>query len=190
MHPLLNPALRVVEAPPATAGVAWLRANVARFCEGEDHLRRRRLAESLLATIDPSQLRRPGPPTATLAAALGLPPDPALLDDVAAVAGSYQPHSEQTDEADAALARLVARCGGRWDEATAARIGLLVQAHEATAALIAGQSPPVPFTRRVTPDGATIEVPLADAPFGLGAHACPGREHALALADGARSNPR
>ncbi|MEX5720407.1 hypothetical protein [Geodermatophilus maliterrae] len=29
--------------------------------------------------------------------------------------------------------------------------------------------------RRVAPDGTTVEVDLADAPFGRGPHACPGR---------------
>lgn len=182
---LEDPAYRVVSVPPAQRGVAWLRASVARFSEGEVHRRRRALAEALLAEIDLTALRRPGAPTATLAAALGLPRDPALVTDVAAVARSYQPHAEQSPAADAALKRLVERCGGAHDEATAARIGLLVQAHDATAALVAGVVPPVPATRRIAPDGHEVRVDLTGTPFGTGRHACPGEPHAHALVDGA-----
>ncbi|MFI1257614.1 hypothetical protein ACH4U6_28050 [Streptomyces netropsis] len=122
-----------------------------------------------------------------LAEALGLPEG--LADDVAVVAKSYQPHTAITEEADRAVTRLVEACGGVADEATANRIGLLVQACDATKALVANTAagrtdPPVPLTRRVAPDGTLVEVSLAEAPFGIGPHACPGREHALALAAG------
>jgi hypothetical protein len=73
-----------------------------------------------------------------------------------------------------------------------------VQAAVATAALIrsAGlgttiddvlrDDPPAPFTRRVAPDGALVEVPLGDGlAFGAGVHRCPGEAVARALADGA-----
>lgn len=83
------------------------------------------------------------------------------------------------------MARLVHACGGRWDEHTANLIGILVQACDATAALIAGHAVPVSATRRIGPDGREITVDLTDLPFGAGRHACPGRDHALALAEGA-----
>lgn len=145
-----------------------------------------------LASVDPGGLRlraaeRGDGPVEVLAGALGLPAD--VADDVAVVAKSYQPHTTITEEADRAVARLVEACGGVADEATAGRIGLLVQACDATKALVANTvagrtDPPVPLTRRVAPDGTLVEVSLAEAPFGIGSHACPGREHALALAAG------
>jgi len=183
MDVLLDPAYSVVPVPVADRGVAWLRSHVARFSEGAEHARRRQLAVRLLAGIPPASLRRPGAPVANLAAALGLPR--AVAGDVGVVASCYQPHVAVAAQADAAVARLVSACGGAWDEATAARIGLLVQAHDATNALIAGRRPPVPATRRIGPDGTELLVDLAATPFGAGRHACPGRDHALALAAGA-----
>ncbi|WP_308258232.1 isocitrate lyase/PEP mutase family protein [Saccharothrix obliqua] len=180
---LLDPAYTVPTVPTAARGVAWLRAHVARFSEGADHARRRALAEDLLAGVDTAALRRPGHAVAKLAAELGLPR--VVVGDVAAVARCYQPHTPVTAEADAAVARLVEWCGGAWDEPTAARIGLLVQASAAMEAVVAGAVPPVPATRRVAPDGAVVEVPLTGAPFGAGRHACPGRAHAEALTAGA-----
>ncbi|WAL67867.1 isocitrate lyase/phosphoenolpyruvate mutase family protein [Amycolatopsis cynarae] len=180
---LTDPDYRVPTVPDADSGVGWLRAHVVRFSEGAAHQRRRALAERHLATVDVRSLRRPGNPVANLAEALGLPRSVAA--DVAVVAASYQPHTTVTRKADEAVARLVADCGGSWDEDTANRIGLLVQACDATNALIAGRQPPVPVTRRVTPTGEIVEVDLTATPFGAGRHACPGREHAEALAEGA-----
>jgi 2-methylisocitrate lyase-like PEP mutase family enzyme len=179
---LLDPTYTVPPVPPAARGVAWLRANVVRFSEGADHARRRTMVESELARIDLDALRRPGNAVAKLAHGLGL--TRGVVCDVSVVGRAYQPHTPITAQADDAVARLVAVCGGVWDETTANRIGLLVQACDATNALIAGKHSPVPVTRRVAPDGTTIEIPLADAPFGLGRHACPGRAHAQALAEG------
>jgi hypothetical protein len=180
----------VPDSPPG--GVAWLRSSVARFSSGTDHQRRRVLAVAELASVDPDSLRlraaeRGDGPVEVLAEALGLPAD--VADDVAVVAKSYQPHTAITEEADRAVARLVEACGGVADEAAANRIGLLVQACDATKALVANTvagrtDPPVPLTRRVAPDGTLVEVSLAEVPFGIGPHACPGREHALALAAG------
>jgi 2-methylisocitrate lyase-like PEP mutase family enzyme len=185
MSILDDPDYIVVPVPDADRGVAWLRAHVARFSEGADHDRRRALAEAMLTDVDPTALARSGSPVANLASALGLPAEPALVADVAVVAGAYQPHTRQSVAADEALARLVAGCGAGWDEMTAARIGLLVQAHAATYAMIAGADPPVPFTRRVGPTGDEVRVDLAQQPFGSGRHACPGRRHAIAMVDGA-----
>ncbi|HTX82832.1 MAG TPA: isocitrate lyase/phosphoenolpyruvate mutase family protein [Streptosporangiaceae bacterium] len=181
-HLLLDATYTVPPAEPAANGVAWLRANVVRFSEGADHARRRAIVESELAGVDLDALRRPGNPVAKLAHELGLPRG--VVCDVSVVARAYQPHTQITAQADQAVARLVGACGRVWDEASANRIGLLIQACDATNALIAGRNPPVPVTRRVAPDGTTIEISLADAPFGLGRHACPGRAHAEALAEG------
>ncbi|WP_447009428.1 isocitrate lyase/PEP mutase family protein [Saccharothrix hoggarensis] len=182
---LRNEAYVVPPVPAAGSGVAWLRATVARFSEGADHVRRRALAEHVLPTVDVAALRRPGTPVAVLAEALGLPRS--VAPDVRLVAGCYQPHVTVTPEADAAVARLVEACGGTWDEETANRIGLLVQACDATVALVADVEPPVPVTRRVAPDGRVVEVDLGDAWFGAGRHECPGRAHALALVEGSRA---
>lgn len=178
---LVDPRYRMPAAPPAGAGVGWLRAAVPRFCDGDDHARRRALVDEVLAGLAVV----PGDDATTaLLQALGLPPE--YRADVALVAGAYQPHAPQTAAADVAADRLVERCGGR-TEASAARVCVLVQAHAAMAALLAGgEGPPVPRTRRVAPDGSTVEIDLTEAPFGAGPHACPGRPIAEALA-GARA---
>ena len=208
LHILEDPSFCVpavpTDCPPGTVG--WLRASVARFSEGAAHERRRDLATAALATAPPDLLRREAAARATagntdrlavdvLAAALGVTAD--VFPAVAAIAAVYQPHTGgYPGAADTAVAALVEIFGGTCDEATAARIGLLVQACDATAALIreahAGAAPadaaPVPATRRVSPvDGSTVVVPLAASglPFGAGRHACPGRAHALAIAEGA-----
>jgi 2-methylisocitrate lyase-like PEP mutase family enzyme len=185
MDVLSDSSYVVPPVPEASAGVAWLRASVARFSEGADHVRRRELVARVLDGVDPGSLRRAGEPVAVLAEAMGLPRS--VASDVAVVASCYQPHVAVTAEADAAVGRLVAACGGAWDEETANRIGVLVQASGATRALIAGVEPPVPVTRRVGPDGSVVEVDLRDAWFGAGRHACPGQAHALALVEGSRA---
>ncbi|PZA20830.1 hypothetical protein DMO24_13485 [Modestobacter versicolor] len=180
---LLDPRYRVPPAPPADAGVAWLRASVPRFTDGPAHTRRRALVDRLLAGL-PGLPDPGGDPTTALLLALGLPAG--CRADVELVAGAYQPHAPQSAVADAAADRLVDRCGGRTEEA-AARVCVLVQAHAAMQALLAqlragAPGPPVPVTRRVGPDGRTVEVDLAGAPFGAGPHACPGRALAEARA--------
>lgn len=190
MDILGDPRYRVPSVPPAPHGAAWLRANVARFSEGDDHARRRALVDDLVSTVSIDQVRRPGSPVANLAEALGVAADAALAADVACVARSYQPHAPQHPEADDAVGRLVERCGGGWDERTAALIGVLVQACDATQAMIDGIDPPVPHTRRVAPDGTVVLVDLADAPFGAGRHRCPGQEIALAMVEGAHASRR
>ncbi|MBB4933949.1 2-methylisocitrate lyase-like PEP mutase family enzyme [Lipingzhangella halophila] len=182
---LRNPEYVVPVQQPGDRGVAWLRGMVPRFAEGGGHRRRRTIAERMLAEIDVEGLRRPGAPVANLAEAVGLPR--AAAPDVALVAACYQPHLPVSADGDEAVARLVAAAGGHWDEETAVRISLLVQAHDATRAVIAGQEPPVATTRRVAPDGSEVVVGLAGEPFGAGRHACPARPHAEALVDGARA---
>ncbi|MGW3959038.1 hypothetical protein ACWED2_04380 [Amycolatopsis sp. NPDC005003] len=199
-----------LDVPPGS--VAWLRASVARFSNGADHVRRRALAVGLLASVDADSLRdkafdrtrrivadleivevmagiaRPVP-VGVLAEALGLPD---VWADVAGVAAAYHPHVAPGAAAEAALTRLVEACGGP-TELAAARIGLLVQACDATAGLIGNglfaaltgkpAEQPVLATRRRI-GGEDVTVSLAGTPFGAGPRACPGPRHASALAAG------
>ena len=157
-----DPAFVVPPAPPADApgGVAWLRAGVGRFSNGEAHDRRRALGITELARLDCAALERDAcARAARLLQATGRKPfdviarvaRPSTVDglaealglsgvaaaDVATAARAYHPHSPVDPKADRAVARLVEACGGAPDEATAARIGLLVQACDATAGLAA-----------------------------------------------------
>jgi cytochrome P450 len=171
------------------------------------HLRERahaRTAAVLATATDPvdvmSAIARPVP-IRGLGAALGVQDD--LTPAVAAAARSYQPHADADAAADSAVAALVAAFGGVADEPTAARIGLLVQACDATAGLIGNaisagvrplggvtavaaalaHDPPVRRTRRIR-NGREIQLDLTTAPFGAGPHRCPGSEHATAIAAG------
>jgi hypothetical protein len=180
---LEDPTYSVPVAATASSGVGWLRAVVARFSESDAHRRRRALVVSVIDRL--GLVVYDGTPTRSLLTALGLPAD--LEGDVALVAAAYQPHFPQNAAADQAADRLVAACGGRTEEA-AAVVCVLVQAHAATLALIeerrAGSSaPPVPFTRRVGPNGEEVLVDLRDAHFGRGPHRCPGEHLAEHLAD-------
>ncbi len=205
---LTDPAFMVPAVPPASAGVAWLRATVARFSSGTVHDRRRALVIALLDAIplESLQARSQMHPVAILGRAIGI--DESVTDLVRDVAQAYQPGTGDERRADAAVDRLVAVFGGVFDEPTAARIGLLVQACEATAVLIERarhrpvrevlrEDPPVSATKRralatttvgeVTIEaGEVVQVCLADdLAFGAGSHRCPGRAHALALVDNA-----
>jgi cytochrome P450 len=206
-------------APDATTGrMGWLRSHVGRFSEGEAHQRRRAYAVTALADVDPEALRRRAAelaseddparraPVAALAEALGVPPAEAIAvaDAVVTVARGYFPGTDAGDAGEDAVAYLIKIFGGVADEPTAARIGLLVQACEATAALVRNEDPPVRALRRVStaparigqvdvPAGAMVVVDVAAAnrdcadgqlTFGAGPHACPGRDHALALVAG------
>jgi hypothetical protein len=205
---LNDPAFVVPPVPPACAGVAWLRATVGRFSTGEAYERRRALSVAILDAIPLESLRAGGRihPVAILARQIGA--DESAVDLVRDVAQAYQPGTGDESRADVAVDRLVAVFGGVFDEATAARIGVLVQACEATVALIERarrhpvddvlrDRPPVPTTRRQAlvattvggvriQAGEVVEVCLVgDLAFGAGPRRCPGRAHALALVDGA-----
>jgi hypothetical protein len=180
---LEDPEYSVPVAATAPSGVVWLRAAVARFSDGDVHRRRRALVVSVIDRL--GLVVHAGTPTRSLLSALGLPDD--LECDVALVAAAYQPHFPQTEEADLAADRLVAACGGR-SEDSAAVVCVLVQAHTATLALIEARRAgpyalPVPFTRRVRPNGDEVLVDLRDAHFGRGPHQCPGEHLAQHLAD-------
>jgi hypothetical protein len=205
---LTDLAFMVPPVPPASAGIGWLRATVARFSSGTVHERRRALVVALLDAIPVESLQESSQqhPVAILGRAVGA--DESVTDLVRDVAQAYQPGTGDESRADVAVDQLVAVFGGVFDEPTAARIGLLVQACEATAVLIERarhrpvdevlrENPPVPATKRQAlatttvgdikiEAGEVVKVCLADdLAFGAGAHHCPGRKHALALADGA-----
>jgi cytochrome P450 len=156
---LTDPAYTVPPVPTGgpTPGIRWLRRNVARFTDGPDHARRRRLVTDLLAGADLTELRgwaaeytraivrQTGPvdlmtevarvvPVEVLCAVLGLPSAPA--SSVAVIARAYQPGTGAEEPADEAVAELVEAFGGIANEATASTIALLAQACDATAGLI------------------------------------------------------
>ncbi|MFJ8625902.1 hypothetical protein ACIRD3_24085 [Kitasatospora sp. NPDC093550] len=246
--PALVPLPAAPVAPGAPAGVAWLRATVARFSSGEAHARRRALVLADLARLDPAALRVAAAGgfetdvrlrvVRVLAWALGLADPEAVARDVATVARSYFADAPEDPEADAAVARLLPAVGlaggavegdgaagdpdgGAADparETAANRIGLLVQACDATAALVERarghrdglvgalrEDPPVRVMRRLAsratevggaavPAGTQVVLDIAaaqtEAPdgvalgFGAPPRICPGRSHALVLAEG------
>ncbi|MEU4113461.1 hypothetical protein AB0F71_03045 [Kitasatospora sp. NPDC028055] len=233
---LADPAL---VPPPATPGrygtVAWLRSAVARFSAGEPHARRRALVLADLARLDQGLLRTLAAGgyepdvrlrvVRVLATALGLAGPEAVARDVKAVARAYFDPAPDDPEADVAVARLLPAMGDADAETAANRIGLLVQACEATAALVeharrggvehAGpggvrdlaavlrEDPPVRAMRRfaaratviggvAVPAGAQVLLDLDAArepgreplAFGAEPRLCPGRAHALVIAEG------
>jgi cytochrome P450 len=218
---------RMPPVGPAAAGIGWLRATVPRFSDGPTHRRRRAYAVAMLERLDPAALARDAAaetgavleriaaagtgrepvdlmsvvarpvPVAVLGRALAVHDDD-LTARVAAAARAYQPDHDGGRDADRrADAAVDALAAGDRSEDSAARIGLLVQACEATAALVrnglrAGtrtgavaaalrDDPPVPRTRRVRA-GEVVAVDLRGYPFGAGPHACPGQAHAVAIA--------
>jgi cytochrome P450 len=210
---LADPGYRVPDpgrgAPAGT--MAWLRQNVARLSNGADHARRRELAEDLLRRLDPGALRagardatngaidaaggRPFDamtlvarrvPVRVLAKALDVADPEQATGQLAAVAAAFLPGMVDRGTADVSVARLAELLPAGPDEQVAARIGLLVQAYEATAGLIGNavaagtqaavprpaadvvaqtvrSNPPVRFTRRVAPSGETIALDLTAA---------------------------
>ena len=211
---LSDARFEVPPAPAAGPNIdmVWFRASVPRFSNGDVHERRRAYAVAALDEIDPGELRAKAaalvPSTdrseiavRVLAEALGVT---VCVDDVLAVASEYL---DGGNSAGASVLRLVEAFGGSADEVTAARISLLVQACTATAKLIElrlarSALPPVPLMRRVCVDAAMVGavavepgepvaldlVPAAmdgkDLMFGAGMRPCPGRDHAIAIADG------
>ncbi|RZS30525.1 2-methylisocitrate lyase-like PEP mutase family enzyme [Herbihabitans rhizosphaerae] len=197
---------RFMPPPPERAGpvgtMTWLRATVARFSAGETHERRRAIAESTVDGLDPAELRYRAAawtdpavepryvPVAVLAGALGITDVPRAVAAVREVSVAYQGVYDVAP--DEAVATLVSMLPGE-PEVTANRIGLLVQACDATAALIEGADPPVRITRRTAlvdargvSQGETVELDIGTLPFGAELRACPGRDLALALAEGVR----
>jgi cytochrome P450 len=166
--------------------MAWLRASVGRFCNGEAHARRRALGIAELAPLDPAGLERDARARAeSLLALTGRKPfdlmarvaRPAAVEVLAraliltgvaaadvALAARLYPGPVRDKKADAAVDRLVTACGGVRDEATAARIGLLVQACEATAGLAANALVALLSGARSGPLDELVRATLRDDP--------------------------
>lgn len=231
---LASPAFTMPPMPDGpTVGIRWLRRSVARFSDGAEHDRRRQHVTSLLNAVTPADVRRLSiertdavlddaggrpidlmarvarvVPIEVLVAALAIPP--ISVDAVAVIATAYQPGTGPEEPADEAVVRLLGAFGGVPDEATAAKIALLVQTYDATAGLVGNAAltmlradedrpvdaivaetllydPPVRMTRRLASDtGTVVEIDLATSslPFGSGPHQCPGSDHAAAIAAG------
>jgi cytochrome P450 len=183
-HPDLVP-------PPAGPGAAFsLRSRVARFSHGPDHERRRALAQAVIASIDPSAaarraatlVRGGSPVREAVVRSLGLVPE-GQVRLVLEVAGAYFDPSLPAPSLDVG------------DEEAAARLGVLVQACDATAVLVEqGMRPRGRRTKRLAlrdldlegtpiPAGTTIVLELGDLIFGAPPRECPGRELAVAIAE-------
>lgn len=200
----------------------WLRAAMARFSAPARHPQPRAAVVAAVARVDPDAVglfaaelaaeRLAGDevdvlqdigrvvPTLALLHGLGLTAVVAI-DDVESIVRVIGRGEPATFEADSATDRLLAIVGD------VARVSLLYQNFDATAALIActiaalgtgaAPVPAVPRTRRVAlvdtvVDGAPIaagselvlEIGAAGLPFGAGPHECPGRVVAEAIVAG------
>ncbi|MGK5740864.1 cytochrome P450 [Micromonospora sp. URMC 103] len=160
---LADRACRVPVASPGSAyTLAWLRGLVSRFSAPERHAARRAAGVAALAYLDRDELRVAAAgataaalddaggrldvptvlarrvPVRVLADRLGLADPEAAVAAVAAVAAAYQPGADAATvwRADGAVAVLVAMAPPAPPEELANRIGLLVQACDATAGLI------------------------------------------------------
>ncbi|MFG1805110.1 cytochrome P450 [Streptomyces sp. NPDC049040] len=156
---LADPCLVPEPAGPGPAGgMAWLRATVARFSAGDAHARRSALVAADLARLDPEALRRAAAagggddPRLVVARAvadgLGFADPAAVAPAVVAVTAAY--FGAAADAAtDAAVAHLLAAAeeagagaapaaGAPEEQAEAAanRVGILIQACDATARLV------------------------------------------------------
>jgi cytochrome P450 len=231
---LADPAYVVPSAPHASGigTLAWLRAHVSRFCEGEAHDRRRALAEHEIAGLDPASLRGAAAgltaaelarrqtsepfdvmplarrvPASAIASGLGVPQGdvPGAVDAMLATVSGYLNPDLAGPDADRSVAFLLKTFGPGEPEHLANRIGLLMQACDATAALIGNaliaafaadgtieevigrtlvDDPPTLRTRRVSPDGDLVTIDISGCTFGAGRRPCPGAEQATALAAG------
>ncbi|WP_446215416.1 cytochrome P450 [Micromonospora sp. IBHARD004] len=160
---LTHPDCVVPTAPGGPLGtLAWLRGAVSRFSDPERHPARRAVGVVVLAKLDPDELRtaagrltegeldRAGGrldvmarlarrvPLEVLTARLGLADPAAAVPAVAAVAAAYHPGATPAAvaRADRAVNTLLAMSPPAPPEVTANRLGLLVQACDATAGLI------------------------------------------------------
>ena len=158
-------------------------AQMARFCDGELHRTRRAELLAVLPAPDGLETAARSATAALLADRLDVMP---ILTSVpVAVLGQRLGCADLSVEISALCEHGVVSAA----LPDIARTSLLFQCRDATAALavIALSSPvlladavAVLRTRR---EGVGL-VDLAAAPYGAGRHACPGREHALALAAG------
>lgn len=186
-HPGLVP-------PPAGPGSAFsLRSQVARFSHGPSHERRRALARAIIDSVDPAAaasraaaLVRDGMPVReAVVRALDLVPA-SLVETVLALAPAYFDPSLPAPDLEVS-------------EDMAARIGVLVQACDATAALVEqGMHPRGRTTKRIAlhdldlegdfvPAGTIVVLELGDLIFGAPPRECPGRALAIAIAEAIRA---
>ncbi|SCL45495.1 Cytochrome P450 [Micromonospora citrea] len=160
---LADPACQVPVAPDGAPGtLAWLRGTVSRFSAPHRHPTRRAAGVAALAAVDHDELRAAAArltgealdraddrldvmaalarhvPLRVLAARLGLTDPAAAVPAVTAVAAAYHPGADaaRIAAADQAVSALLAITPPGPPEAVANRIGLLVQACDATAGLI------------------------------------------------------
>lgn len=161
--------------PPAASGarpgsLAWLRQAVCRFSEGGTHERRRAIVVDALDAMSPADLRLrardrvlagDGPeqvPVIVLGEALGVTDLAALARAVPGAASGYLT-GRGRDGADAAVAVLVRLLGPGPDEEVAGRIAVLMQAYEATAALVRTS---LPYARRPEARGKAVDRIIAE----------------------------
>jgi cytochrome P450 len=161
---LADPAFEVpeVRAGGPAGSIAWLRSSVSRFTNGPGHTRRRARAVAELDRLDPGELRSDAQvraeavieaahdrlevmeslarsvPVAVLAAGLGIADASRAAELVRVAAAAYFPGADAEREraADAATAELVRILSPADGESIVARIAVLIQACDATAALI------------------------------------------------------
>jgi hypothetical protein len=194
-HPDLVP-------PPAGPGATfWLRSRVARFSHGPDHVRRRALAEALIASVDPAAaaaravalVRAGSPVREAVVRSLGLVPE-SQIGAVLKVAGAYFDPSLPAPSCETEVG---AEAGAdvEADEERAARIGVLVQACDATAVLVEQRMRPKGrVTKRLAlrdldlegtfiAAGTMVTLELGDLIFGAPPRECPGRDLAVAIAE-------
>ncbi|MDO3705349.1 cytochrome P450 [Micromonospora sp. C28SCA-DRY-2] len=189
---LLDPACHVPVARPGPPGtLAWLRGTVSRFSPPATHPTRRAAGAAMLAALDPDELReaaarrtgealdRAGDrldvmavlarrvPLRVLAARLGLADLDAAVPAVTTVAAAYHPGADPATvrRADRAVAALLELTPPDPPEVRANRIGLLVQAGDATAGLIGAATRHVLAWPADVPTGALLaEVLRLDPP--------------------------
>lgn len=186
---LTSPLLRVTPPPLPDGAAARLVSRMARFSDGDEHVRRRALVVDLLPAVDglrevaqartADELGHPGGvvdamrlartvPVAVLAAALGAGNVTALVGELCdALAPSLLPERPPGDDAALALRDAVAAAGAWGDEQVDAVVSLLFQARDATAALIGGA---LLHDGQVlagpAPAQCTLRVASQDAPLG------------------------
>ena len=235
---LADPGFEVPPAPAGHRGLAWLRSAVSRFVNGDAHERRRALVEAELRGLErrsssTTDLRREARlrtdalleaaagrievmaevarpvPLATLGRALGIAEGRlgGAVADTVAVAPAYA-SGASNEGVDAAAERLRDILDRGGPEESAAAIAVLVQACEATAALIGGaivvaaerpelrgrvdallewtllHASPVRLMRRVSPQGQQVTLDLEAA-----ARDCRPGDPPLAFGSGVRPCP-
>ncbi|MEU4681244.1 cytochrome P450 [Micromonospora sp. NPDC023737] len=185
---LAAPTCHVPAAGPGAAySLDWLRGLVSRFSAPADHPARRAAGVTALAPLDPDELRAEAArrtadaldragcrldvasalarrvPVGVLAGRLGLADPATAVDAVATIAAAYRPGADAAAvwRADGAVTVLVALAPPAPPEVLANRLGLLVQACDATAGLIGAGA------RHLLPPAADLP-PTVDLPPAAG----------------------